>query len=118
MKVEFEDLIPPGKNGLRSFIEERNRSTSDRDKVVPIANLAKLTERFKRIGVIATTDLDQGHQTPQVQRVKAYLMVAPKRLITLVVTMNSTSILDYTLSHLRQASIMKTWTMQDHPKSK
>ena len=71
VKVEFEDLIPPGHNGLKSFLEERNRSITDRDKVVPMANLAKLTERFERIGEIATTDLDQGHQKPQVQRVSS-----------------------------------------------
>lgn len=71
VKVEFEDLIPPGRNGLRSFLEERNRSITDHDKAVPMANLAKLTERFERIGLIATTDLDRSHQTPQVQRIKS-----------------------------------------------
>ena len=71
VKVEFEDLIPPGRNGLRSFLEERNRSIADHDKVVPMGSLAKLTERFQRIGVIATADLDRGHQAPQVQRVKS-----------------------------------------------
>lgn len=71
VKVEFENLIPPGRNGLRSFLEERNRSITDHDKVVPMGNLAKLTERFQRIGVIATADLDRGHQAPQVQRVKS-----------------------------------------------
>ena len=70
VKVEFEDLIPSGPNGLRNFLEERNQLTTNRDKVVPMQNLDKLTERFERIGTIATANLNQG-QKPQVQRIKS-----------------------------------------------
>lgn len=70
VKVEFEDLIPSGPNGLRNFLEERNQSITNRDKVVPMQNLDKLTERFERIGTIATANLNQG-QKPQVQRIKS-----------------------------------------------
>ena len=70
VRVEFENLIPPGQNGMKKFIEERNKSINDPDKVVPLANMGKLTERFERIGMIATAGLDRGEK-PQVQRVKS-----------------------------------------------
>ena len=63
---------------MKEFLHERNESIKDHNKVVPEKKIHKLTERFKRIGIIATTDLNRGVR-PQVQRVKSmvYEVILP-----------------------------------------
>lgn len=81
VRVEFEALIPHGeRNGMKRFLEERNRSVTDHNEKVPMENIDKLTKRFERIGEIATAGLNVQHGvTPQVRRVKsmAYEVTLP-----------------------------------------
>ena len=42
----FEDLIPPGQNGMKRFIEERNRNTEDSNKKSACGEYTKIDRKI------------------------------------------------------------------------
>ena len=78
--VEYENLIPPG--GIDVAVEQRNTQIKEEDAHLPVdqrrqpviskENVAKLDERFKTVGKIATEGLATKEDVdPQVQRIKS-----------------------------------------------
>ena len=78
-KVEYENLIPPG--GIDVAVEQRNTQIKEEDAHLPVdqrrqpviskESIAKLDERFKTVGKIATEGLAiKEGVDPQVQRIK------------------------------------------------